>query len=791
MTRPKARYPKADFPIFRQATVLSSSTLPKCVDVPAEHVGTCIVVHGVNDVGNSYQAVEEGLLEGLARRLGWQPDASKSCQPPYTAAEYRMPGPEDSKKLEADPDAVFFKRSIKPKTYSPVIPFYWGFRDTWRNGNRSKNGQQVDGFDNRLDLDRSKGGGPFANATTNLADMWNRGAPTTNEYVDWGSRDPYRPLRGGPGRMYFVLAAQRLAALVAMIRDYGDDVPETVNIIAHSQGCLVSLLAQAFLMEEGEQPADTLILTHPPYGLEAHVAENANTSTGNGNQKNKANNKAAADGNDKKHNEPVDRSGEDSAMQGLYEALEGLQSVRARLDTLINIVRGVAAKRKQTWSRDELERMKRGGLHSKAWDVAKDRDNRGKVYLYFCPEDMTVALPNVQGIGWQGVPSHLVEQRATGFGKAIAQRRPPDDNTVRMPGPGLLVERKPLEELGPHFKQRVFTRKVRKVGNEKKHFEVGLPPQKFILREEGEDDRAHAATTTLRSHLPEHTRQFAKNDKPPITPHQRTTWRLINGEALEQPYVADLFAGAVETTDKTAVGKFERVDPIDAAIAVTSDYGIDPAKPQVIADPRPGYGRTAVTSSRSPVGRTLAPNEVADVEAHLNEGKPEGDRIKLSMAATTGDGSLVIHRNETPNEARLRHQQATSARSFHGAIWGSKANHAKVTAYDIAIGRGRAVTDPGFYRYLCAVADWRLKKPDPKRPNRDGILSWDKFSELFDIYLKAEAKSRVEIIEGNSNYYSNGILPKYVKSIAECPKAVVTETTDGRTPPSKPAKGEK
>ncbi|MEN9427928.1 MAG: hypothetical protein RLZZ220_2277, partial [Pseudomonadota bacterium] len=103
MSRPKARYPKADFPIFRQTAVLSSSTLPKCVDVPAEHVGACIVVHGVNDVGNSYQAVEEGLLEGLARRLGWQPDASKNCQPPYTAAEYRMPGPEDSKKLEADP----------------------------------------------------------------------------------------------------------------------------------------------------------------------------------------------------------------------------------------------------------------------------------------------------------------------------------------------------------------------------------------------------------------------------------------------------------------------------------------------------------------------------------------------------------------------------------------------------------------------------------------------------------------------------------------------------------------
>lgn len=84
-----------------------------------------------------------------------------------------------------------------------------------------------------------------------------------------------------------------------------------------------------------------------------------------------------------------------------------------------------------------------------------------------------------------------------------------------MPGPGLLVERKPLEELGPHFKQRVFTRKVRKIGNEKKHFWRLACPQKFILREEGEDDRAQHATTTLRSHLPEHTRQFAKTTSHP------------------------------------------------------------------------------------------------------------------------------------------------------------------------------------------------------------------------------------------------------------------------------------
>ena len=62
-----------------------------------------------------------------------------------------------------------------------------------------------------------------------------------------------------------VLAAKRLAALIAMIRDY--DQNDVVSIIAHSQGCLISLLAQAFLMDEGQRPADTLILTHPPYSL--------------------------------------------------------------------------------------------------------------------------------------------------------------------------------------------------------------------------------------------------------------------------------------------------------------------------------------------------------------------------------------------------------------------------------------------------------------------------------------------------------------------------------------------
>ena len=120
-------YPRAPRLLCRSSTVLSSSALPKRVDVPCEHVGACIVVHGVNDVGVGFQAVEAGLCEGLAKRMKWFPDQPNHTSP-YTPARYRMPTTADARRLEDDPDAVFYKRNISPDTCSPVIPFYWGYR---------------------------------------------------------------------------------------------------------------------------------------------------------------------------------------------------------------------------------------------------------------------------------------------------------------------------------------------------------------------------------------------------------------------------------------------------------------------------------------------------------------------------------------------------------------------------------------------------------------------------------------------------------------------------------------
>ena len=802
----KANYPKDPYIICKDRTVLSCGRMPKVVDVPCEHVGACIVVHGVNDVGTAYPAVEEGLIDGISQRMGWDP-CNEGLMPPYTAATYRLPGADDARRLEDDPDAVFYKRSIRPDTCSPVIPFYWGYRGTPIGGAPLRNGQHADDYGNRLDKDLSKGGGPFANATNNLPDMWNRGVSALGGAADAVGRDPYRPVLAGPGRMYFVLAAQRLAALVSMIRDY--DKNETVNIIAHSQGCLVSLLAQAFLMEQGRKPADTLILTHPPYALEPVHFEKYGREDGDGRDEDKppaaspapapAPTSGAPGQDDKQARIPdkvmSKRGGEDHVMKGLYEALEGRQSMKARLDTLINIVQGVYAgekssqkpSRKSGWSSDELTRMGRAGVHSLAWEPAADRDNRGKVYLYFCPEDMTVGLRNVQGIGWQGVPNRIGGRPSAlvntlGRGRAADKLRLSDWENAR----------KPLAELGPGFFQRVFTAKIRSVDKVDQVFRVGLPPQDFPLRAEGESDRAHVDGGYIGNHLKLAELPGANGNQLPgrqRLPRSAILGedgvRFINGEPLKTPHIADLFAGALETSDKSKAGKFERVDPIDAAIALTSDYGLNPVKPQVIDDPRPDRGPAAVASGSSPTSRALVPRELADVEARLNERKPEGDRIKLTMAATTGDGRLIIHRNETPNEARLRHQQAASPRSFHSAIWASAANHAKVTAYDIAVGQGLAVSNPSFYSYLCAVADWRLKKPKKGEPIRPGILTWNSFSSAYKCYFDAETESRKAIIQGGSEYYSSGILPECVKSIAERPEAVIAETIDGLSPPGK------
>ncbi|MCC7683171.1 DUF3274 domain-containing protein [Janthinobacterium sp. FW305-128] len=751
-------YPKLPYTSGKSTALLHCDRMQDAiVRIRPELPGNVIVIHGVNDVGTSFGAVEKGLCQGLDARMYGGGHV-------FMPAAYRMPQASDKKEALADPDDVFFKRQPDETTYSPVIPFYWGFRER-SNASKVVNGQNTDRYGNRLDKDMSKNGGPFGNATNTLPDMWNKGLFSP---YDVGG-DPVRPLMTAPGRMYMVLAAKRLAALIAMIRDY--DSNDVVSIVAHSQGCLISLLAQAFLLDEGKRPADTLILTHPPYSL----VEDTTMFFG------------AAE------TSRIFGGGRDAVMEEQYDAIDNRQTLHARLQTLVQIVQGVVAKKHASPAFAQIkDHAVCHGMAGAAWRAEADRDNRGKVYLYFCPEDMTVALDNMQGIGWQGIPDYI-------DGHRLSKTKGKTDKSIWGDGPTCWEKesqrRQPLAELGKGFYQRVFTSKQRldATGKNNGPVLVGQPPHDFALRLEGEDDHAHVAGAN-RGHRGSH----AEAPWPPVKPGKwnifstesgrREGLRTINGEALRAPRAAVLDGGEIrpgqfpKDSDQARLprdqqGPCEEVDPIDAAIAVTSTKGLRMRKQEIIADPRPKQHRIPEFGAGM-----FGAGEREQVEKALNLGKEAGDQSRIDRVSRhPGSGDkLIVDREETPNEARKRWQNEVSPKSFHGAIIGNAENHRNVTAYDVAIGRGKASSDPKFYAYLCAVADWRLQG-DIRNPVRPSIPRWNDFKKKFAIYLAAEPAQRQLIIKGNADYYSSGVLPAFVPALqAGLPSTVVCETVNGR-----------
>jgi hypothetical protein len=211
----------------------------------------------------------------------------------------------------------------------------------------------------------------------------------------------------------------------------------------------------------------------------------------------------------------------------------------------------------------------------------------------------------------------------------------------------------------------------------------------------------------------------------------------------------------------------------------------------VIDDPRPKANRIPEYSAGSAFGS----GQIEQVKTAMNKDKEPGDQCAriLWLSRTTGDDKLLITRHETPNEARRRWQHEVSPKSFHGAIIGSRENHRNVTAYDVAIGGGQASSDPNFYAYLCAVADWRLKQGQKEKNQRPSIMKWDNFLKNFGIYWKNEPQWRKDVIEGSSDYYSTGKLPACVPALhTGLPSTVVCETVAGtRTVavPSAPTSG--
>jgi hypothetical protein len=398
-----------------------------------------------------------------------------------------------------------------------VIPFYWGYRASPRQ-NRRNNGQWLDEAGNRLDKDLSKGGGPFANATTNLADMWKSGAPAFGGFIDWLSGDPLRPVLEGPGRMYFVLAAQRLAALVRMIRKY--DPNDTVNIVAHSQGCLIALLAQAFLMEDGHRTADTLVLTHPPYGLEPTFL--GTFSSG---------------------------GGKDPPWSSSTRACAACRPSAPGWTPSSTSSRGVAAQRRDGWSADELAHMKR------AASTAPPGSRAGPGQP---GQGLSVFLPRGHDRRAAQRPGHRLA------GRARPARWPPPAYA----GPGApqpaspLVKRKPLQELGPASCSGCSPRS-RGSGRPDRRLPGRPRPLPFHPAPRRRADHHHVDPniTALRAHLPEADH-----------PADRRAGASSTASACPSPTPPTSTPAPCRPTPTPAASW--SVDPIDAAVAVSRDQGL-------------------------------------------------------------------------------------------------------------------------------------------------------------------------------------------------------------------------
>ncbi|GLU33350.1 DUF3274 domain-containing protein [Trinickia caryophylli] len=719
-----------DYRVVTQAAAVTHANRAgdRQVALPRDLPGIVIFIHGVNDPGATYSFVEEGLCQGLNERLSRDDLRPGSFGAKYHAAAKRRATKQKIGVVEADilddPDLNLYQRTeIEGSTHSGFIPFYWGYRASSENiarlnnpgdvssrtadadGNLMTRGQYQDIHGNRLDRHFGKCGGFFANATNNIPDMYGPGFK-----ADFVTRQFTRNALGGnsiyaadaPDRRYFVLAATRLANLISTIRSikpkavaesHGlDPRHETITIMGHSQGTLLTLLAQAILKQKGQRCVDCIIMVDSPYGL--------------------------------------------------YETEECTQTGHAKLKTLIDIVNAVTSEPYSVpaladmligqekhggragagWSPTQGKRRDRNG---KDWITFDERDNRGKVYLYFCPEDTVVGLKKVHGIGTFGVPDEV-----------------PADGAALASNPKAKTMKAMAELEHKRFFQRMWTRMERdRQGNGKRaKVLVGMKPARVPVRENleplapGPDAGASMLGTAVNMTMNVALQaSFKRNDI-----------RYINGEELKPPCEPQLYGGEI------VVGG-PRPGRADVAAQMVPD---DVSKNVILGNQ---YAKLKwITDSYST-------NPAADLlrrKAEFNADQPiDGQSHNWTFGGSDG---LSILREETPNEARKR--LATDPNdyednSYHSAVLHSAENHRWVTAMDVAIGQAVTLDDPVWRELLILMADWKLTDDAMTKIRKNG-----NFSRLSD-----ESKQLINACWG---YYSSGAFPDAV--VSDTPPNLVT-----------------
>ena len=617
----------------------------KHVEVPADRPGVVIFLHGVNDPGGNYDHIEKGLCEGLNERLSRADLKPGEYGVAFQLAKnvtHKNPTFDRYKEVKYDPDTYLYQRTEvaagPEKTHSMFIPFYWGYRassDEIKGGEKNPTtlrGQYQDKNGNRLSKHFAKGGGMFNNATTNIPAMFDPGwlDNAANQMAGTQMSD-YQYSTNSPHRHYFVLAAKRLAMLVHEIRRA--DPNETITIMAHSQGTMITLLSQAFLVEDNkERCADCVIMVDTPYGVtEPIVGDIAQPSA-----------------------TPYTSRGKINTLKRIVKAVTGNPWQVPKLDELkVEQQPGTPnpeyhGRTGHGWSPTQASRRdKDGSTHT-----FPERDNRGKVYLYFCTEDTTVDLPTVKGIGTHGVPDTVEESwisdEKNSFWKPITKSK------------SVLPAMNDLKNM--RFYQRLWTKKASAI-NSGKPVLVGATPAHY----DGTYDTG-----------------FISKD---------IENRWINGEVIVPPYKPNLYGDEGIKGDPNTAGR-DKPDYVsrDTLLGNPNAKGIRSiAMPDVPEDVFNGGYKKVMEwfNSQSP-----------DPEDHT-------DTVRLSDG-----GKLTYYRSETPNEVRSRLEKtdakAWDKNSYHSAVLRDADNIRRVAVMDVAIGQAKSLDDPNVRALLIAIADWKI-----------------------------------------------------------------------------------
>ncbi|GAB0060742.1 DUF3274 domain-containing protein [Pseudomonas syringae] len=560
---------------------------------------------------------------------------------------------DQDKQLLDDPDTHLYRRDTDdPKTRSLLIPFYWGYRADPSEISRDKNNaptklrdQYQDIQGNRLDRHFGKAGGYFVNATNNLLEMYDKGLPLTMRLKIARKTLPNTHFLGdNPHRRYYVLAAHRLAMMVKEIRRVSPD--ETITIMAHSQGTLITLLAQALLVDGGHRCADTIIMVDTPYCLFPEVT-------------------------------PKDQDTLTTLIRIVAQVTQAPHT-QPPLSDLCNPATYCGRSGPQ-WSPTQGTRKDKGKVGNLT--VFPERDNRGKVYLYFCPDDTTVALDDVRGIGTFGVWDI--------HGK---------DST-----------RNPMAELkAVRFYQRMWTKRYR----DDSPVMVGKPPGYDLLRAKNES--RYAGDSWFAGLL----------SKGPTEEGHRI---LINAEQLYPPHAPAMFGGEEENYrgDQNKSGR-DRPD--------------DANKANAVGNPRAKLRWHFV---RNHTGSIDLERELAQWNMGKAPGQQTRIIIKRRLTgdgAPRPSDTYEILREDTPDEIREFMDESNSTEvldfnSYHSGLLRSPENHQWVTAMDIAIGQAKCLDDPAMRDVLVAIADWKMDKK--KFEVVEKLPGWIKLSDEAQALVKA------------------------------------------------------